>query len=144
MKYDYEKLLIGYCGLYCRVCDYYTGYLTKAAEELLKIVEKHAEIKEIFEKSKICDYEEFIKGLRSLANLTLCLGCRAGDGWEECPVRKCALKKEVKYCIECNEYPCELINRFKSMRICSDELKAKGFEKYIKEKLGKKQTVKSI
>ena len=85
----------------------------------------------------MCNYKEFIKGINFLAKLGKCLGCRAGDGWSECPVRICALEKNVDYCFNCSEYPCELINKFRWMRKYSDDLKAKGYKEYIKEKLSK-------
>ena len=49
VTYEFERSLVGYCGLYCRFCDYYTNALAKASKNLLNLVEAHGELKPIAE-----------------------------------------------------------------------------------------------
>jgi len=44
-EYEKESELIAYCGIYCRLCDYYTGRIRDSARDLLGIVKKHSELK---------------------------------------------------------------------------------------------------
>lgn len=133
-RYKFEKDLVAYCGIYCRKCDYYTNSMANAAKALLSYVEKHGELKDIVNTSKSCDYEEFLKGLKWLAKAEPCMGCRTGEGWPDCPIRKCILNKELNYCFECKEFPsCEVLKVSQAelqVKMLSD-IKKKGIEKYI-------------
>jgi hypothetical protein len=108
--------------------------MANAAKALLSYVEKHGELKDIVHTSKSCDYEEFLKGLNWLAKAEPCMGCRAGEGWPDCPIRKCILKKELDHCFECEEFPsCEVLKVPQAelqVKMLS-EIKKKGVEKYI-------------
>ena len=112
-RFEKEKDLIGYCGLYCRLCDYYTGEIRNVARRALEMIEKHAEL-EIFAKvSGEFSYEELKRGLRWIVNnLTPCIGaCRGGGGWDDCPLRKCCIERGVAFCYECSDFPCDIIKR---------------------------------
>jgi hypothetical protein len=53
---------------------------------------------------KICDYDEFLKGLRWIAsNNEPCKGYRSGGGWscwKDFPVRDCTIKKKIDFCYQ--------------------------------------------
>jgi len=49
------------------------------------------------------DSEEFMKGLVSIQNLTVCAGCLKGGGNDQCKVRPCASEKKISDCNECSE-----------------------------------------
>ncbi|MCD6515594.1 MAG: DUF3795 domain-containing protein [Candidatus Odinarchaeota archaeon] len=38
-----------------------------------------------------------------MASFKHCPGCKANDGWGDCPVRKCAEEEGVEICYECND-----------------------------------------
>lgn len=44
-----------------------------------------------------------------------CNGCVAMGGkmlWGSCPVAKCAIDKNIRFCGECGDFPCELLHSF--------------------------------
>jgi len=53
--------------------------------------------------AKDFDSKEFMKGLASIQNLPMFLGCLKGGGNDECKIRPCASKKKISECSECNE-----------------------------------------
>lgn len=90
-----EKALIGSCGIYCRACDHYFAN----TEEGKHLLENSAIAKRVTEhpcqgckseKEKICVF---------------CVGC---------DVRLCSIEKGVLLCTECEEYPCNKLERFKT------------------------------
>ena len=76
-------------------------------------------------------FEGFLEFLRWLSKLKPCLGCLAGDGWGDCPIRKCAKGKGVRGCFECGDYPCSLVERFPKFKECTDRIRSMGLDKYI-------------
>jgi hypothetical protein len=54
--------------------------------------------------AKDFDSEEFMKGLASIQNLPVCVGCLKGGGNDECNIRPCASSKGVSDCGECHEH----------------------------------------
>jgi len=136
LSLDFEKKLVAYCGIYCRNCDYYTGKIAKIGKQALDLVKKHTEFKIIAEQDEAFNYDDFIKGVEWLANIKLCLNCRAGDGWGGCPIRKCALEKGVDYCFECSEFPCKTLEDVSPKVVARlQEIKDKGLENWLKEQL---------
>ncbi len=132
----FEKYLVGYCGYYCRKCDYYTGVLRDNARGMLNLVEKHGELEGIASSSGLnLDFRNFVKCLRWLSDIGLCLGCRAGDGWSACPVRKCVLEKGLDGCWVCKDFPCDKIKSFEAMVKSVKEIREKGLDRYILDNL---------
>lgn len=41
-----------------------------------------------------------------------CLGCGGGDGNQSCAIARCSIKREVEYCFQCSEYPCQNYQNF--------------------------------
>jgi hypothetical protein len=51
------------------------------------------------------DYAEFAKGLKSVSELDVCSGCRAGGGRDDCELRECVRERELDSCVCCGEIP---------------------------------------
>jgi len=135
--YEKEGELIAYCGLYCRLCDYYTGKIRESARRLLEVVEKHSELKIFAEASKACDFENLVKGVRWLSTeMSPCVGgCMGGGGWGDCPLRKCCIEKGLKFCFECEDFPCETVKRYRNRVELLEELRELGVENWIRKRL---------
>ena len=135
--YEKESELIAYCGLYCRLCDYYTGKIRESARRLLEIVEKHGELKIFAEASKAFDFDNFAKGVKWLSTeMSPCVGgCRGGGGWGECPLRKCCIKKGLRFCFECEGFPCDVVKGYRNRVEILKEIKELGVEGWIRKRL---------
>lgn len=74
---------ISYCGkYYCASCDYHKGTIVKVARTLLAFAERYGSLKLIADSNNVCNFDEFIKGLKWLASQEKpCKGCRFGGGW---------------------------------------------------------------
>jgi len=46
---------------------------------------------------------EFVKGLEWFLRKPECPGCKEGGGREQCPIRRCALRRQCANCFECPE-----------------------------------------
>lgn len=136
-EYEKESELVAYCGIYCRLCDYYTGRIRDSVGNLLEVVKSHAELKLFADTAKAFDFENFVKGLEWLYNETSpCVGgCRGGGGWKGCPLRKCCVERDVKLCYECNDFPCETLKKFPKRVKELNGIKNMGLESWIKRKL---------
>lgn len=136
-EYGKESELIAYCGIYCRLCDYYTGKIRDSARDLLKIVKSHSELKLFADTAKAFDFENFVKGLEWISNeISPCVGgCRGGGGWSDCPLRKCCIEGGVRFCYECNDFPREALKNFPKRVDELNEIKKMGLENWIKQKL---------
>ena len=110
-QYDGESRLVGLCGIYCRMCDYFTGRIRNTARALLGIVRDHPELKIFANSSHSCDYENLLKGLEWLStDVAPCIGgCKGGGGWEDCPVRRCCLERGMQFCYQCSDFPCKAL-----------------------------------
>lgn len=64
LSFDIEKKLVGYCGIYCRRCDYYTGEIQRIGKEAFSLVERHKEFEIFVKASGEFDYNDFIKGIK--------------------------------------------------------------------------------
>jgi len=135
--YEKESELIACCGLYCRLCDYYTGKIRDSARRLLEVVEKHTELKIFAETSKAFDFEDFVRGVKWLSyEMSPCVGgCRAGGGWRDCPLRKCCIERGLRFCFECESFPCEIVKRYRNRVELLHEIKELGAENWIRKQL---------
>lgn len=135
--YVKESELVAYCGTYCRLCDYFTGRIRNSARDLLEIVREHGELKLFADTVKALDYENFVKGLEWLSKeISPCVGgCRGGGGWGDCPFRKCCSEKGLRFCYECDEFPCEVLKKYPRHIEELSEIKKMGLENWIKKKL---------
>jgi hypothetical protein len=133
-QYEKEGELVAYCGIYCRLCDYYTGRIRDSVANLLEIVKSHGELKLFVDTAKAFDFENFVKGLEWLSgDISPCVGgCRGGGGWEDCPLRKCCIEGGVKFCYECNKFPCETLKKFPKRVKELSEIKNMGLKSWIR------------
>ena len=139
ISYEYEKNLVAFCGLYCRECVYYKNVFRIRAKDLLSEVEKNEWIKNVWESLDApFDADDFITQLTWLASSPGCPGCRAGAGWPECPIRKCAQEKNLQGCFDCSEYPCQAVSGEQAayQRELIEKIKEAGLEDYIKMNRG--------
>ncbi|MBD3160260.1 MAG: DUF3795 domain-containing protein [Candidatus Lokiarchaeota archaeon] len=105
---------ISICGQrLCSQCDYHTGVIVDAAQNLLTYADRHGSMALIIENSTGYDYRSFMQVLQWFANQDEpCGGCRTGGGWSwwpDCPVRECCLSKEIYFCFKCGEFPCDAL-----------------------------------
>lgn len=135
--YEKESELIAYCGIYCRLCDYYTGRIRDSVKDLLEIVKSHSELKLFADTAKAFDFENFVKGLEWLSNETSpCIGgCRGGGGWGDCPFRKCCIEKGLKFCFECEDFPCDMVKQYGNRVKVLNEIVELGVENWIRKQL---------
>ncbi len=81
-----------YCGLYCGSCEMLMG--TKKNE-----LENIAKLKNVS-----------LDGVK-------CHGCKTDVLYEHCrncQLKKCAQDKNIEFCIDCNEYPCQNLENFRN------------------------------
>jgi hypothetical protein len=91
-----DKWDISYCGLNCASCDIYLA--SHGDDELQK---------------KILQW--FQENIDSNINDISCEKCRGPTNkcWtEDCKLRSCAIKMNVKYCYECPEFVCSKLYEF--------------------------------
>lgn len=127
MKKETEKWLISVCGLNCIKCDMY-----QAAHGDKKL------------------QKEIVEWFKTKRNQTIrpeqikCKGCRGSldNHWSsDCKMMLCARKKGMQYCFECEEFPCEEVNKFASDGVPhhkktvenAKRMKEIGIEAWIKE-----------
>ena len=115
-----NKVLTGYCGLFCGDCIRYRSKAADLALELLNELrrvhfEKYAKVKrnsvEEFER-----YDEMIKAMEVINDLKCNIPCRlGGDGCAKpCEIRKCVPSKRLQGCWECGEF--EECNKFEFLK----------------------------
>lgn len=93
MKKVEDLKLIAPCGIYCGVCPYLIAYKTK--DERLK--EKLAKNVGIRPEQIVCE------GCRSDVPLFFCNVCK---------IKSCVQEKNIESCAECEDYPCERIEKY--------------------------------
>ena len=98
-----EKM-IAYCGLNCEKCDAYIATVNN--DQALR--------------EKTAKFWSELNKVSILPEQINCEGCRS-DGVKTafceniCPIRKCAVKKEVEVCSKCSDFKnCETIQTFLS------------------------------
>lgn len=77
--------ILGYCGLYCRGCAVYQA--TEAGGGF--------------------EYEP--------GSVATCRGCNSSELsiWcSDCEIKNCARERGVRYCLECEDFPCDKSRRF--------------------------------
>lgn len=109
---EFIKARLAPCGLHCGKCfAFRDGEIRDAAARLQKYLgnfspyaERFAEqVDPVFEQ-----YPAFASFLDYLANVS-CGGCRAEKCkfYKGCQVRPCSGEKQIDFCCECPEFPCD-------------------------------------
>lgn len=84
MRYD------TYCGLYCGACS-------------IMVERKNNRLEAMADNNKYRFDELMCNGCKTQVNSIYC---------RECDIKKCAKEKNVEFCFECNEFPCDIITKF--------------------------------
>ena len=122
--------MLGYCGIYCKLCDIYEACTTGDTAKQREIADW---INEHFDAE--CTAEQI-----------RCGGCRGplDEHWSVgCKVRVCASKKGITTCVECAEYgDCDILKGFyrggdyEGARKTLERINEIGLEKWIAEREG--------
>jgi hypothetical protein len=102
----------GYCGSYCRLCDWHTGKIRRRFGEALETWEEYQGFpKQTHDKF---DADNLHHGLEYLSSLSICSGCKQEFEGERdrCKIRLCAHGKGIELCCECAGYrECETLTK---------------------------------
>mgnify|MGYP001546613503 CR=1 FL=1 len=143
MNYSFIKQRIAACGLHCGKCFAFTdGKIGNTARELKALLgnfDRYAErFVDLLDETVFENYPVFNDMLSYFSN-PQCRGCREESCklFEDCNVRKCSEEKNVDFCFECDEFPCNntgfdkhLYERFVKINL---RIKKIGAEKYYDE-----------
>lgn len=143
MDYREEKRhYVSFCGSYCRTCDWFTGKIRRVFSKAWHMLEQYGFGRLLEDK---IDTDNFKSGLRILAESGICSGCKAEIAAEpeedRCKIRQCYFSRGLDLCLECHEFPCQLLKtnpgviKFHCIEN-SIEIPKIGVEKWI-EKNGK-------
>ncbi len=129
-KYEF----VTYCGLYCGLCSA-RARTPRQAETL-----RHTMAKDGYEfwAQDMPGFKEFWAFLTDLSDLSkACPGCRQGGGPPFCGIRKCAEKRGLKVCVDCDEYPCHRIEAvgkgYPTLIADGRRMKAVGLDAWLAE-----------
>ncbi len=94
--------MIAYCGLDCAECNAFKASQAKDSERKKQLAKQWTEGLKVEFKPEDID----------------CDGCMSDriSGWcrKVCKIRPCAVKRKVKTCAHCDDYPCEKLKSFLS------------------------------
>jgi hypothetical protein len=140
---DLIKERIAPCGLHCGKCfAFHKSEIRELSTNLRKelgdfdvFAQRFVDLlnEPVFKK-----YSEF-KELLNYFSSVECRGCREGNCklFKDCEVRACFKEKEVDFCYQCNDFPCNntgfdehLYKRFVEINL---RIKTIGIEKYYTE-----------
>lgn len=111
MTYNEVVQKLAVCGLDCSRCaDYQDGEIKKLSAKLLNLLGGYNRLAKL--KSTINpafkEYSKFKELLEAFANVS-CGGCRSEN--IKCPIdcyaQTCHKDKEVDFCFQCDEFPCD-------------------------------------
>jgi hypothetical protein len=98
--FENVKDQIGFCGIWCGSCVVGNGALRELTQKYEEVIQAYG-LQEWGPKD--FDFKEFTKGLSSIQAMPLCQGCSKGDGKPNCEIRRCASKKKINDCTECDQ-----------------------------------------
>jgi len=102
--------LIGYCGLYCGTCPGYTQTVANLAKDLRRELRSGKFDKAAPALAKIPDFKAFkhyqkaCDLLSTMMKMRCNKACKSGGGSAQCPIKKCAKKKGLKGCWQCDDF----------------------------------------
>jgi hypothetical protein len=112
MEYDEVKSRLAPCGLHCGKCyAFVDGDIKKLSNQLKDSLgdfdvyaSRFAELINGFIFNKYSDFKELLLYFASVD----CKGCRNEKCkiYKDCKVRDCFEKKEIDYCFQCSDFPC--------------------------------------
>lgn len=133
MEKAYNEI-ISYCGLYCRLCSE-NALIPKTAEKLREYLELSAyKDKERGNET----FSAFWEYLNKLSDKTKIKACKKNNcAPDVCGIRKCARRKNIEFCFECKEFPCEKIlmlhKSTPTLLHDAERIKTIGLDKWVEE-----------
>jgi len=115
-RFNYDS----YCGIYCGACDIMISYQSGKKSRLGSFWNESA-VKKLHRGLGL-DYDNtrpFELKCNGCKTGTLFVNCRV------CSIRKCAIDKKIRHCIDCGEYPCKTISESDKMSFFLPHLKCK-------------------
>ncbi|BBO81691.1 hypothetical protein DSCO28_22570 [Desulfosarcina ovata subsp. sediminis] len=142
---DHEKIkrALAPCGLSCESCfAYVDGDIRRASQRLKEKLGNFAPYAKFFE-TLLGDpvfkaYPDFKTMLDHLASEN-CRGCRNEQCrlFKNCGVRPCHQEKQVDFCYQCDEFPCERTNfdkpLYRTWVIINEKIRKDGIEPYYEK-----------
>ncbi len=144
MKYEEILEFLGPCGLNCKKCVFYSkGEIRQHSIKLKELFGSFDNYAERF--SKLIDpiFTNYLKFKELLEFLTHadCKGCRNQICaiYPNCGVVDCYKKKDVDFCFQCEDFPCEKTNFDFDLKrrwiLINKRIKEIGIEAYYKESI---------
>lgn len=96
--FENVKDQLGYCGLWCGSCLVGNGTLNELSRKCSKAISDYG-VNEWGPKD--IDYGGTLKGLDAISLMEPCCGCLKGGGRTNCEIRACAVKNNLKECVDC-------------------------------------------
>ncbi len=113
MNYDLIKSRLAPCGLHCGKCFAFIdgdikNYSNKLKESLGDFDIYAKRFVDLIDEPVFNTYPDFKKLLNYFASIE-CAGCRKEKCkiFKDCKVRNCYEKKEVDFCFQCSDFPCD-------------------------------------
>jgi len=129
------EVVIGYCGVCCDHCGM-KRRIPEMAAKLKRFIEAYGYGEWICNITKDFDFNDLMRGLDWFAD-SGCIGCHEGGGMPRCEVRTCCLKRGLRNCYFCGEFPeCEKLNYQKEtyrIREHYERIKQVGYENWMRE-----------
>ena len=127
--------LAAYCGIYCGACDIHQERISKAGNELKKVLDAMEFESFANQVPGLQNYDTFYKTLNTLITFFgQCAGCQKGGGPPECQIRTCCQEKKYQTCAECDSYPCEkvkyIVDSYQPSQANIKEIRDIGLEKW--------------
>jgi len=112
MDYEFIKSRLSPCGLHCGKCfafaDGEIALLSRRLKESLGDFDVYAErFVSLLNEPAFAKYPDF-KVLLNLLSEPKCEGCRKEKCvlFKSCKVRECSEKRNVDFCFQCDDFPC--------------------------------------
>jgi len=135
-----------YCGL-CDDCQLGHPSFLEAVSRLKEYVDQfRANVwLHCFPGNAGFSFPEFRKGLDWFQAHTECPGCKEGRGLDSCPIRRCAMERDLAHCSQCPDLaPCDkfvhLLAEFPDVKISLQrrqlKLKARAYHQRLEKERG--------
>ncbi len=143
MDYEQIKESLAPCGLSCETCFAYVDgdihqLSVKLKEKLGNFGPSAKRFETLLDNPIFGKYPDFKEVLDFLASEN-CKGCRNEQCkmFKDCGVRICHQEKQVDYCYQCDEFPCDRTNFDERLNkiwvLINEKIKEVGLEQYYEK-----------
>ena len=140
MKKDELLKKVAPCGLLCYTCTAAKdGAIQHHSQKLTALLEGFDRFAERFSdhESRSKNYPVF-KDVLQMFSGAGCEGCRSGKCmYPGCQVSPCIMQKEIDFCFECGEFPCDKVDFDRSLKamwiIATRRMRTVGVQAYYNE-----------